>query len=259
MLDDLKKMAFNVKKVVEEYLENNFESAGEFVKIGEDGTPTTNIDIIAENEVIEYIKDKDLPVNLLSEEYGFMNRNYERTLILDPIDGSFNAENNIPVFSISLAVAKEGLNDLEYALILNITNGKYYWAEKGKGAYFMENRLPRINSNKLVSAIRLGKESDEKVFEIIKNSNKVRSLGCSSLEMAMVAEGSISFFLYYKKNYGILRITDIAASVLILREAGGQVYDPDTMELLNMKLDVKERKNVVASLDRNIIKRLWGK
>ncbi len=259
MIEYLKDIAFSVKDVVDEYLENNFEKAGEIVKMGEDGTPSSNIDIVAENAVIDYLNDKDIPLNLLSEEIGYIDRKYDKTLILDPIDGSFNLENNIPVYTISLAVGRNGLKDVEYGFLLNLANGKYYWAQKGKGSYFIDKRLPRIDSRKITTAIRLGRESDSRLFEIIKKSSKVRSLGCSSLEMAMVAEGSIKFFAYYNANKGILRITDIAASVLILREAGGEAYDADTMEILDMELDVKKRKNIIASLNKNVMSDIWGK
>ncbi len=251
MINELMEIGKSVKEKVDDYLEKKFDEAGKVIKIGADGTPTSNIDLVAENEVFRIVKEKDLPFNVLSEEYGYWERNKTLTLVLDPLDGSFNAERNIPFYSISMAVMERDMFSTKYALVMNLVSGKSYWAEKGKGAYF-ENR--RINTKKgdgeKLSVISLGKNVNERVFDLIKNSRRVRSMGCASLEMLLVAEGVADVFVYDYSKKGVLRIIDIAASSFIVREAGGEVFDADTMEPLNMDLNLLERKNVIAIANR---------
>ncbi|MBQ7621019.1 MAG: sugar kinase, partial [Candidatus Methanomethylophilaceae archaeon] len=67
------------------------DSKGDEISIGADGTPTAMIDKIAENAVLMYLERNSIPLNVLSEEIGFVDRDGEETLVLDPIDGSNNA------------------------------------------------------------------------------------------------------------------------------------------------------------------------
>ena len=249
MKDELKKISLNVKKAVDEELEKNYESVGEILKIGADGTPTSRLDLVAENQVFEYVEDHDLPFNILSEEYGFLNRGYDETLVVDPLDGSYNAENNIPIYSISLAIGKKTLNDIRFGFVMNLANGKYYWAEKGKGSFFEERRMLRKKRNEKLGVISIGKNVKNYVFEIMKNVSRIRSLGCASLEMIMVAEGNADFFIYDYEKKGVLRIIDIGASTLIVRENGGKVIDSNNFSDLEMDFDLMQRRNIIAYYD----------
>ncbi len=258
MIQNLKKIAFEVRNSVQEFLDIKFHEAREIIKIGADGTPTSRIDLVAEEQVFKIVKENDLPFNILSEEYGYLNRNYEDTLILDPIDGSFNAEMNIPFYSISMALGKDDLFGIKYALVMNLVSGKSYWAERGKGSYFEDRKLnARSEKKEKLTIISLGKNVPESVFNIIKNSRRVRSLGCASLEMSLVADGTADAFLYYY-NKRVLRIIDIAASTLIVREAGGEVYDLDDFKPLNMPFDLSLKKNVLSTGDIEYAKQLRG-
>jgi fructose-1,6-bisphosphatase/inositol monophosphatase family enzyme len=66
--------------------------------MGADGTLTNKIDLISENSVREVLKRHGNPVNILSEEAGFIDFGREKTLVLDPIDGTYNALNGIPFY-----------------------------------------------------------------------------------------------------------------------------------------------------------------
>ena len=69
---------------------------GEEICMGADGTPTSQVDKIAENTVLMYIESHKVPFNVLSEEIGFVDNGASDTLILDPIDGTRNAVLGIP-------------------------------------------------------------------------------------------------------------------------------------------------------------------
>ncbi len=76
--------------------------AGKTLRIGADGTPTAKIDEVAENAAVGVLEAEGRPMRLVSEELGekLIGKNPEFTFVLDPIDGTFNAVNNIPFFCV---------------------------------------------------------------------------------------------------------------------------------------------------------------
>ena len=86
---------------------------GEEVCMGADGTPTSQIDKVAENAALMYIQRNGIEVNILSEEIGYVDNGAEETLVMDPIDGTSNAIAGIPYYTISLAVGRSRLSDVE--------------------------------------------------------------------------------------------------------------------------------------------------
>lgn len=245
----LRDIAENITIVVNENIGN--PGIGKTVRNGADGSPTKMIDEIAENVALSTVKDSGEKVNILSEEAGFINNGGEKTIILDPVDGTFNAVHSIPFYAVSIAVGTKRLSDVEYGVVKNLVNNDVFEAEKGKGAFLNGKKISTKNFDKKnpTFSVYLGIKASASAYEISRQARRVRSMGCASLDLCMVANGSTD--MYYQMGYPI-RITDIAAGVLILREAGGEVYD-EGKKILDMKLNLKERKNFVAVCDRKIL------
>ncbi len=223
--------------------------------IGADGTRTSGIDKIAETAVLHYLDGEGNPVNVLSEECGFLDFGREKTLIIDPIDGTYNALRDIPLYSISLAIASNSMADTSLALIRNLSTGDEFRAEKGKGA--QRNGI-RIRSREFhfgdsVFSVMLGKRAHKDAYRIAEIPKRVRGFGSAALEIAMVASGTLDLYYYRAaEKSGGLRIVDIAAGTLILREAGGEVYNEKGVPV-DMELDVKRRTSVMAVGDKSIL------
>ncbi|RLF62783.1 MAG: hypothetical protein DRN16_00550 [Thermoplasmata archaeon] len=230
-----------------------FSKLGKTIDIGADGTPTKYVDRIAEDVAIKIIRNSNIRVNLLSEEAGFMDFNGEYTLVLDPLDGTRNAYRGIPFYSVSLAIGRNRLSDIEYGLVKNIPTGDVFVAEKNRGAFLNNRRISVYDYpyRDLVSSLTLGKNIDSKTLCLSKK-HYVRSFGCVSLEMCMVATGALDFFLTGKE---FMRVVDIAASTLIVREAGGFVKNIHGEEL-DMDLNLDERTSVVAACTEELIKEI---
>lgn len=231
------------------------EDKGLEVCIGADGTPTSQIDKIAENAVLSYIEENGIPLNILSEEIGFVDNGAEETLVLDPIDGTTNSAIGIPLYTISMAVGKGTMNGMRVAYLRNLSTGDVFTAEKGKGAYMNGTRI-RVKKNsdpkKLLMMIYLGNGASPASFELAKKVKSSRAYGCASLEMALVASGKADGFLMDSISRSrAIRVVDIAASTLILREAGGEVYNLDGT-VLDMPLDVGARSGFLAVGDRRV-------
>ena len=109
-------------------------------------------------------------------------------------------------------------------------------------------------SDDLLSSISLGKNYTMHAGLLSKKGN-VRSYGSASLEMCLVALGALD---YYFVGKSILRVVDIAASTLIVREAGGFVKTIDGKNL-NMEFNLTERTSVIAACSEQFITQLLHK
>lgn len=221
---------------------------GEKVCMGADGTPTSQIDKVAENAALMYIQANQLPLNVLSEEIGYVDNGAEETLVMDPIDGTSNAIACVPYYTVSLAVGREMMSDIRIGYLRNPATGDEIWAEKGKGAYKNGSRIHvrEPDMDDLFMMIYMGNGAHSDAFSLTKAVRSSRSYGCASLEMEIVAEGEADGFFMKSENYTrSVRIVDIAASSIILREAGGEVYDLDG-NVLDMPFDLDHRANFLA-------------
>lgn len=249
-------MVKKIDRKIRRELKANFVKMGRTIDIGADGTPTKVIDKIAEDAALKTLKKAHGLVNLLSEEAGFIDNAAEYTFILDPVDGTRNAYRGIPFFSVSLAVGRESLSDIEYGIVQNVATGDIYEAEAGMGAFCNKDHIlvPDVSAREPLFSVNLGKRCDEKTINMVKKS-VVRSLGAASLEMCLVGTGALDAYIV-GRDY--MRVTDIAASTLFLREAGGVVTDLYG-DSLDMTLNLDERTSFLATGNMDLIKQLVKK
>jgi len=249
-------MADEVQETVKRMMKN--VDLGEDLGIGADGTPTKLIDDAAEQVIFKVLKEKEENINILSEEAGVIDNKAEKTLVIDPIDGTHNAIRGIPFYSISLAIGKSRLSDVEYGLVRNLVTGDTYWAEKDKGAFLNDRSIKtrQLYQEDSMFALYIGERATPQSYSMAKIPRRGRALGCASLEMCLVASGAFDvYYLNYSPSNYSMRVTDIAASTLILREAGGEVFN-DTYDILDMSFDIKARTNVIAVGDRRALELL---
>ena len=76
-----------------------------------------------------------IPLNILSEEAGYIDNQAEKTLVIDPIDGTYNSVMGIPFYSVSMAIGTKSMADVEAGLVQNVVTGERFYAETGKGAF----------------------------------------------------------------------------------------------------------------------------
>ncbi len=228
---------------------------GRKVGIGPDGSSTSVLDRAADQAIWEVVEASGEKLNYVSEESEAGDRDAEWTIVVDPVDGTYNAVGNLPDYSVSLAICRGDLLGAQWGLVRNLTNDWTYQAEKGKGA-FLNDRPIKVSAydprNSLFS-LYLGDRAGPKAFELARLCRRVRNLGAASLDMCLVASGSAD--LYYMETTAPhleLRVTDVAASSLIVREAGGEVYDLRGHPL-NMPLDPRERSNLFAVGDPSLL------
>jgi fructose-1,6-bisphosphatase/inositol monophosphatase family enzyme len=222
------------------------------IGMGADGTPTQKIDHIAEEAILETLEEHGNPLNVLSEEAEFIDNGSEHTLVIDPIDGTHNALLGIPFFSVSLAIGRESLSDVEFGLIRDLAHGTVYHSEKGGGA-FMDGKpieVKEYNPDESIFLVYLGRNARPKSYDIASRGRRTRNYGAASLELAMVASGIAD--LYMVDAEPMIRLVDLAAGALILREAGGEIYNTDG-DVLEMRFGSRERSNFIAVGDKKLM------
>lgn len=148
--------------------------------------------------------------------------------IIDPLNGVTNFLHGIPFFAISIALERGG--ELVAGVIYNPATDELFTAEKGGGAYMNDRRL-RVGGRKKLSdcvvgsaAPQLGRGNHGKYLiqlaNVMGEVAGVRSFGAASLELAYVASGHLDG--HFEEH---LAPWDIAAGIVMVREAGGFIYD----------------------------------
>jgi len=230
--------------------------AFEVVGTGSDQMGTLGIDRAAERALLSYIELHDVPVNVLSEEIGYIDRGHRSTLVTDPVDGSYNAAHGIPFYALCLAVGDRAFRDVREALVLNLVSGDEYLAVAGGGAT-LNGKVIRTRPYKEDTSLYClysGSTASVRSHHLTTIPRRVRSLGSAALEICMVAQGSADMFF----QDGVpLRITDLAAPGLVLREAGGELYTSEC-ELLEMALSLEDRSEVLAVGDPGSLESLYS-
>ncbi len=248
----LKMISERVRDVIWE-LPESFDRGLELYT-GADGTPTSNIDKVAEDTILACVEEMDLPLNILSEEAGLVDRGQTRTLVIDPIDGTHNSMLGIPLYSVSLAVGTSSLSDVEVGVVRDLVSDDLFVAERDKGAELNGRpiRVREANPSLPATLVYLGRHAGSETMKVVKRAGRVRSMGCASLEMCMVAQGKFdAYYMNCDIHEKSIRVVDIAASALVLREAGGELVDLQGRRL-DMPFVLTARSNFLAFGDPRV-------
>jgi myo-inositol-1(or 4)-monophosphatase len=236
--------------------------------VGAGGDITVELDRIAEETIIKSIQSYNTPCYIISEEIGyfywdhetktrifdfaFLNLDCKSYFIIDPVDGSTNAKRGIPFSCISIAYSNGlDINDIQIGVVSNITTGDLYVAEKGFGAFLNHEPIQCSPINSISNAIAgtdVKSSSACNDFLDIHNNilfdiHKLRILGSCALELCLVAQGALDLYLDLR---GIVRIVDIAAGILIVREAGGFCIGQFGTNLVSNGFLLKDRYVIIA-------------
>tara|TARA_B100001057_G_scaffold370299_1_gene374140 strand:+ start:620 stop:1357 length:738 start_codon:yes stop_codon:yes gene_type:complete len=184
----------------------------------------TNADLKAEKIIIEELKKARPNYSFISEENGIeINKDKDNTWIIDPIDGTINYLHGIPHFAISIGLRTK--NEIVSGLIFDPIKDEMFFAEKNKGAFFNNHRIRVSNKNDINDCLfATGKNLKELDFPN-------RKSGCAALDMAYVASGRLDG--YFQEN---LNLWDIAAGIILIKEAGGSINNIDLNNVEKIKV-----------------------
>ena len=226
------------------------------------GDFVTSADKRTEKIIIEELQKAHPDYGIITEESGIINKaNTNNRWIIDPIDGTTNFLNGIPQFAISIGYEEE--NEIKCGVIFDPIKNEMFCAEKGNGAYLNNSRIRVSNKKKLKDALlvsggpRQSSKIKEEIFsEFIKVSNSiltpVRKFGSAALDVAYVACGRFDGCWQRELNYW-----DVAAGLVILKEAGGLVnfFEKDDNESSLKRYILASNSNIHDELKDLIIKK----
>ena len=189
----------------------------------------TTADKRTEGILIEELTKARPGYGFLGEEGGVVEgKDKTHRFIIDPIDGTLNFMHGIPQFAISIGLEREG--QLVSGVIYNPVTDDLFMAEKGHGAFLNNTRL-RVAARKELgpSVIAtglpfMGKEgharASAEMAAVMNVTAGIRRMGAASLDLAYVAAGRFDGFW----EHG-LQPWDMAAGILLVKEAGGVITD----------------------------------
>ena len=217
-----KEIALYAGKVMMEYY--NKDSIN--LNFKEDKTAVTIVDKKINSYLIEKVKIEYKNHSVRGEEESY-NNDSDYVWVCDPLDGTGMYVTHIPVFVFSLALVYRG--EPIIGVVYNPNEDKMYSAIKGKGAYCNDKKIS-VNSKHLAD---LGYKTNIEIFknniidEIsllreLKETSKISSIGSVARSCMAIASGDFSCDIFPGTTHGNC---DIAASYLIVTEAGGKVTD----------------------------------
>ena len=200
----------------------------------------SNADLKAEKIIIEELKKARPHYSIISEEDGSeINKDKNNTWIIDPIDGTTNFLHGVPHFAISIALKSN--NEIVTGLIFDPIKNEIFYAEKNNGAFFNNHRIKVSKKNDINECLfATGGE--------IKNEPNLfyRKSGSAALDMAYVASGRYDG--YFQNN---LNLWDIAAGIILIKEAGGIINEIDLSNNENIKI-IASSMDINAKLIKNL-------
>ena len=222
---NFKKIALRAAKKAGKILEKNFRKATK-IFFKKDSSLLTKVDLKSERAIVQLIKKNFPSHDILSEERGGkIGEKY--TWIIDPLDGTRNYSRNIPFFSVSIALVYKKSPIL--GVVFNPINKELYFSERGKGAFLNGKRI-KVGQQQVLSQaiISFSKSPDKeafiKIYRILGKIKKFcftfrfRYFGSTALDLCYIASAKTDVSI----GTG-LKPWDLAAGILIIREAGGKI------------------------------------
>jgi myo-inositol-1(or 4)-monophosphatase len=189
----------------------------------------TEFDVKTENFIISQLTEAFPGYTLVGEESHRGTYHYEKAIYIDPIDGTTNFVHGIPHLAISLGVWEGGEPVL--AVVYNPILEELFWAVKGEGAFCNGEKLQVSSQNTLQNALIATGFPYAKVnagieyrwvidcmTNLLPHIQDIRRLGAAAVDLCYLAQGKVEAF--YEID---LKPWDVAAGILIVQEAGGEV------------------------------------
>ena len=186
----------------------------------------TEIDHKSEDVIIGIIKEHFPDHQILSEEEGAIIQESNYKWIIDPIDGTVNYANGIPICAVSIGIEVSGI--LEMGAVYNPFLNEFYFSQKGFGATLNNQPISVSSKTEVIESclvtgfpytyLDMPNGPLEVFGRLVRKGIPVRRLGSAAMDLCWVAAGRFDGFFEHK-----LEAWDSAAGVVIIEEAGGRV------------------------------------
>ena len=235
---------------------------------GAGGDISRKIDLDAEKSVRDTLNRHNFNPTIIGEECGVI-QGKDGFLIMDAMDGTMNASRGIPFCCCSLAYSTDfRLSSVVDAAVIDLSVGDLYYASKEKGAYWNGDRIyagrSKTRNNNSISEQHIqdiiigmnisgiSEDTFNRLSSVISKSLHIRHFGANALELCYFARGLMDAYIDFR---GKIRVTDMAAAYLIVKEAGAKIYSDNGSEL-ESELGVNKTMSFMAVIGDEMYKML---
>ncbi|HKG31227.1 MAG TPA: inositol monophosphatase family protein [Nitrososphaeraceae archaeon] len=235
---------------------------------GAGGDISRKIDLDAEKSVRDTLNRHNFNPTIIGEECGII-QGKDGFLIMDAMDGTMNASRGIPFCCCSLAYSIDfRLSSVVDAAVIDLSVGDLYYASKEKGAYWNGDRIyagrSKTRNNNSISEQNIqdiivgmnisgiSEDTFNRLSSVISKSLHIRHFGANALELCYFARGLMDAYIDFR---GKIRVTDMAAAYLIVKEAGAKIYSDNGSEL-ESELGVNKTMSFMAVIGDEMYKML---
>jgi len=227
------------------------------LSVGAGGDTTIELDRAAEAVVFSELAalvERGEKFSVLSEEAGPRDFGADFPLVLvDPVDGSLNAKQGVPLFGLMLAVLDgPTLEDAVAGLVLNLNTGEEWTAIRKQGARRGGKPFAPMQRSDRGRIELLGLESTPRSLKVaqplVERAGKIRILGSMALSIALTSAGGFDVFCAPLP----MRVFDMAASLLLLGEAGGVATTLQGEPLGPLRCDLATRSTLLCAPTREL-------
>jgi len=224
---------------------------------GAGGDRTMELDRAAEAAVfaeLDGVARRGEKFSILSEEAGLRSHGADYPLVLvDPVDGSLNAKQGVPFYAVMLALLDGPLvGDTVAGCVVNLINGETWTAIRKQGATHSGGPLAVMPREREGRIGLVGLESSPRSLSaargLVERASKIRILGSMALSIAHTAGGAFDAFCAPVP----MRVFDMAASLLVLEEAGGVASDLEGRPLARLPCNLASRSSLVCAPSREL-------
>ncbi len=222
---------------------------------GAGGDTTVEIDRVAEAvafERLERLAARGERFSVVSEEVGRKTYGADFPLVMmDPIDGSLNAKQGLPLFAVMLSLLDgPTLGDTLVGYVQNLVSGSTWHAIRGEGAFHQGSRIAALPMQRHMRtfdlvALESSPRSVIKMEPLLRQAAKVRILGSMALSIVHTATGGIDVFA----APFLARAFDMSASLLFLAEAGGVASDLEGRPVTGLGAGLESRTTLLCASD----------
>ena len=210
------------------------------------GDFVTTVDIKVEKILLDTLQEFYPNASYITEESDEIKGDKE-TIVIDPIDGTSNFIHGIPLIGIVIGRVYEGV--ITDGVIFNPILNEFYWATKGGGAW-CNNKKIKVSNRKNIESCLIGNSVPhanrryqnylDEIDNIAKKCSGLRSTGAAAIDLAFVASGRTDAF--WQRN---LKLWDISAGALLVKEAGGKITQPNGMQWKINNQDILASNNLI--------------
>jgi myo-inositol-1(or 4)-monophosphatase len=223
------------------------------IREGSGGDVTAALDEAAETATLRHFERDG--VKIVSEEIG-VRGDGRYTVLVDPIDGSQNAERGIPYFALSVAVAEgDTIDDVFFGFVYDFGANEEWTAQRGAGA-FLDGRPLTTRPKDFIEVLSLEATRAKLVHEglgiLAPLTDRLRVMGAQAITYCHLAAGRTDAMAVLRPT----RAVDFAAGQLLIRERGLAIALPDGPPLGEHPLDLKSRSRVVAAGNDELCRKL---